>query len=333
MKIFIANKRGWIRDSFLNQETLLRLHSLGNVEENETEKELTSAELAEKISDAEIVFTGWGCEPITAQILNCAPQLQMHVHVGGSVAAYSSPEEFERGITVLSGNEIFARSVAEGAICYILAALRKLPLYACETKHYGWNKTVLEHQGLLGKTVGMVGYGTISKYLCPMLKAFGVNLKIYSAYDVPVDWAQKCSLNEIFETCDIITLHSAWNARTEGMITGELLSKIKGGALFVNTARAALVDENALYTQLRTGRFNAILDVYHQEPLGTDSPLIKMENVILLPHMAGPTVDMRQVAGEALVEDIGRFLRNEPCQNVVTKEQAARMTIERRKKS
>ena len=255
------------------------------------------------------------------------------MHVGGSVAAYVSDEVFKRNITVLSGNEIFARSVAEGCICYILAALRSLPIYLDTMKKDGWKcDDQYSYQGLLYKKFGMVGYGTISKYLCEMLKPFHVELLIYSSHEVKEENARMATLDEIFSTCDIISLHSAWNKKTEGMIKAGHLSKIKDGALLVNTARAPIIEEDALYAELRKGRFNAFFDVYYEEPLPMDSPLRSFDNVFLMPHSAGPTADMRNRVGVALLEDIKRFIKGEQCINVVTNEQASRMTIEKRGK-
>ena len=134
------------------------------------------------------------------------------------------------------------------------------------------------------------------------------------------------SAEEIFETCDVISLHAALNKENRGMITGELMKKIKPGALFVNTARAGIVDEEAMIQELKTGRFRAVLDVYHQEPLPADSQLRNLDNVLLFPHMAGPTFDMREKVTLKLAEDIRAILEGRPYEDGISYEYAVRMT-------
>lgn len=121
---------------------------------------------------------------------------------------------------------------------------------------------------------------------------------------------QRADLAEIFSTCDIISLHTAYNEYTRHMVNAELLSKIKEGALFVNTARGGLVDEEALVRELRTGRFRAVLDVFETEPLPAESGLLNLENVLLMPHMCGPTVDRRAHIAAALLEEARAYLED-----------------------
>lgn len=331
MKILIANQRGETRDSFLVPETMEKIYALGQVEENPFPREFTPEELTQRMRGVDILLTGWGSEPVTRDVLRAADALKLHVHVGGSVAAYTSKEEFDAGITVLSGNDIFAQSVAEGCIGYMLMAQRRMPKYMAAMADMGWKQAEDQfYEGLLGKRVGLVGYGTITRYLCRLLKAFDTELLVYSSYPVPDPEVRQANLEEIFSTCDIISLHSAWNKRTEGMIRQEHFARMKEGALFVNTARGPIVEEAAMKEALVSGRIRAILDVYHNEPLAADDILRSLTNVYLLPHMAGPTTDMRARVGRALAEDMERFLQGEACRYQITPEAAARMTIERR---
>ena len=331
MKILIAKQRGETRDSFLAPETMEKIRALGEVEENPFPREFTPEELAQRLRDVDILVTGWGTEPVTREVLCAANALKLHVHVGGSVAAYTSKEEFQAGITVLSGNDIFAQSVAEGCIGYMLMAQRRMPKYMAAMADMGWKQADDQfYEGLLGKRVGLVGYGTITRYLCRLLKVFDTEILVYSAYPVPDPDLKQACLEEIFSVCDIVSLHSAWNERTEGMIRREHFARMKEGALFVNTARGPLVDEAAMKEALVSGRIRAILDVYHSEPPAVDDVLRSLPNVYLLPHMAGPTTDMRARVGRALAEDMARFLQGEACRYQIAPEAAARMTIERR---
>ena len=331
VNILIANEQGAAKDSFLPPEVLAEYYRLGTVTENPHDRNLTKSEFKELIKDKDVVVTGWGCEPIDIEILENANRLKLHAHVGGSVAAYTSKEAFERGITVLSGNEIFARSVAEGCITYFLFALRNINIYIDSMKKDGWAPEYKHmYDGLSYKKIGLVGYGAITKYLCELLRVFKVEILIYSAHEVSEEDVKQASLEEIFETCDIISLHSAWNKKTEGMITKKHLSLIKNDALFVNTARAHIVKKEDLYEELSKERFYSVFDVYYEEPLPLNDPIRNMEKVMLMPHSAGPTLDSRKIVGSELLDDIKRFFDGKPCINQITPERASRMTIEKR---
>lgn len=104
------------------------------------------------------------------------------------------------------------------------------------------------------------------------------------------------------------------------------MKKIKPGALFVNTARAGIVDEAAMMEELKTGRFQAVIDVYHEEPLPAGNELRDLDNVLLFPHMAGPTFDMREKVTLKLAEDIKAILEGRPYEDEIPYEYAVRMT-------
>ena len=160
---------------------------------------LTSDELAEMIKGQDIVITGWAAEPISEKVMKNADRLKLHVHMGGSVAAYVSQEEYDAGVKVISGNDIFARSVAEGCLCYILASLRRLPKYIKVMQEKGWKEdSDLHFEGLLYKKVGIIGYGAIAGYLCELLRPFGVELFVYSKHLTKLEGAKIVTIDEIF---------------------------------------------------------------------------------------------------------------------------------------
>ncbi len=149
-----------------------------------------------------------------------------------------------------------------------------------------------------------------------MLKLFDTEILLYSSHTTEEECAKlgvrKAGMEEIFSQCSIVSLHNALTDKTRGIVNRELLSKLKSGALLVNTARGGLIDENALIDELRTGRFHAVLDVFETEPLPENSPLRKLPNVILIPHMGGPTGDRYAFCGETVAEEIRRLRDGEP---------------------
>lgn len=333
MKILVAVGDGQVKDSFFTPQVIEKLEKLGTVVYNQTGRQrFTKQELMDNIGDVDVLISGWGTPAVDSGVLQCAKQLKVHAHTGGSVASYVSKEEYERGIKVLSGNDVFAQSVAEGCLCYTLMSTRRFDEFLNSMRSGGWRLENGWNHGLIGKKIGIVGYGAISRYYMRLLSWFEPRLYIASQYitdEEAADYgAQKASLEEIFSTCDVISMHAAWNKTTEGMIGEKLLKMIRPGALFVNTARAQLVDEKALYQELRTGRFRAVLDVYHEEPLPAQDELRSMNNVLLFPHTAGPSFDMREQVTLRLIEDIENIFAGKPYKDEIPYEYAIRMSVQ-----
>lgn len=331
MKFLVTMGAGEIRDSFFTKKVMEELERYGEVKYNNTGRfTLNKEELMEQIQGVDVLFTGWGAPGVDKDVLACADRLKIHAHTGGSVAPYISKEEYDRGVIVLSGNDIYAKSVAEGCLTYTIIALRRLDRYIEAMKESGWKPKEDYNQGLIGKKVGIVGYGAIGRYYAELLRWFDVELLIYSKYikdkELVRVGAKRASKEEIFSECDVISLHSALNEENRGMITKDLLSMIKEKALFVNTARAGIVDYDALTELLEANRFSAVLDVYEKEPLPIDSRLRNLPNTMLYPHIAGPTFDMREKVVLELIQDIKRYAGNELCRNIIDYQYAIRMT-------
>ena len=134
-------------------------------------------------------------------------------------------------------------------------------------------------------------------------------------------------LDEIFAECDVVSVHTAKNPQTIHMIGKRQFELLKDGALFINTARGAVINEAELVEALKKKNFTAVLDVYEKEPLEESNPLRSLDNVILFPHMAGPTYDMREKITNALINDLIAIDKGEKSPNEITKETALRMTI------
>ena len=316
MKSFVTLPKNSVFPTFFTDENIALAESLGEVIWNDKEVQLTCGEIAESIGDSDIYVTGWGSPRLDARILEYAPKLKLLVHLCGTVVPLVSDEMWERGVRVISGNDFFAESVAEGTIGYMLTALRDIPKYSTRLKNEKkWKTSADTNRGLLGKSVGIVSYGAIARHLVRMLQPFRVNIKIYDIKPLPEADKEKyrlteASLEEIFSTCDIVTVHTPLNDQTYHLIGEDLLALLPEDVLFVNTSRGAIVDQAALERQLAFGRFRALLDVYEKEPLPAESGLYALDNVILMPHMGGPTVDLRRDITKALLSEAYEFLEN-----------------------
>ena len=327
MKIYInipATPRG---RSFITDSIKKRLCAVGTAVFNESDKPLSGDALAAAVKDCDVIVTGWGQPRIYPRDI---PDVKLIVHTGGTIGGITDISVFDAGITVISGNDYYAESVAEGVVAYMLYALRRIGRYENDLRRGVWKWDNI-NEGLLGQSVGIISLGAISKKLIPMLKVFTEDIKVYSthpdpavAYDMGFRYA---SMDAIFETCKIVSVHTASNTETYHMINKHHFDLLRDGALFVNTSRGAVIDEKALIDALYENRFSALLDVYDKEPLPDDSPLRALENAYLFPHMAGPTYDRREKITDALIDDIERFKKGITPKNIITKEAAEKMTV------
>ncbi len=330
MNILVTIPNGATKDTFMPTEVKKAINMLGNVTWNETNENYTEQELQEKLEDIDICFTGWGTIRFTDDVLKNANKLKIIAHTAGTVAPIISEELYAKGVKVLSGNKVFAESVAESVVAYILASLRDIPHYSNVMRQGGWKTPDYYNQGLLDQTIGLVGFGEIPKYLVGMLKPFHVKIMAFDKYVSKEKMAEfgveKVELEDVFAQCQIISVHLPKTEDTYHMIDERLIKLIPNGALLVNTARGSVIDEKFLTKELATNRFRAVLDVFEQEPLLQDNPLRSMKNAILIPHMGGPTTDRRKYATLALLDDIKRYYEGKPLTHEISFAHANLMT-------
>ena len=339
MNILVLNTLNeYVFKTFFTDRAIAKLEQLGTVrylEFSNTPEDV--AALKEQIRDVDVMFTQWGASAersgFDKDFYSAAKHLKMIAHTGGSVADLINEEMRNReDFVLLSGNRYYAESVAQGTICYMLMSQRRLYETLKETEKNGWAYRTTRNDGLRGKTIGLVSFGMIPKELARMLKVFDCKVKVYSGHGVSAEEQQMyavepCSLEELFSTCDIVSVHSGLTAKTYHMIDGKLLSLMKDDALLVNTSRGAVIDEEALEKEVKTGRIRAVLDVFEVEPLPMDSGLRNLDNVILVPHNGGPTIDVRELVTLGLIEDVERFFSGDKqLENQITMEYAKNMT-------
>lgn len=331
MKILVTVQTD--ENTFFTSRARAEIEKLGEVVYNPYARNYTKEELGKALEGIDIVFTGWGVYRFDEEVLSHANQLKLIAHVGGTVAPLQSDALAKSGILLLSGNRLYAKSVAEGTICYMLVALRKLIDDVNETREQGWCKNIRYTSGLWKKSIGLIGFGMIAQNVAKLLQPFDAKIKIYSSYLTAEEAAkynaEVCSKEEIFETCDIVSIHSGLTDKTYHSIDKKYLRIMKDGALLVNTARGAIINEEDLIEELKKERIGAILDVYEIEPLPMESRLRELSNVILVPHKGGPTIDVRELVTLDLVEDLKRFINGDMnLKNIISTEYASRMTDE-----
>lgn len=183
------------------------------------------------------------------------------------------------------------------------------------TPYYTWMGNELH-----GKKIGFVGFGAVGKAAANLLEAFGCNVQFYDPYvESPKTTYKKCELEEIFTDCDIISIHLPVLPSTRRIINAQLLAKMKPSAIFVNTARSAVVDMKALEKVVQDGSIRgAILDVLDSEPpTERDLELIKHPNVLLTPHICGATYEVTDHQSDIIMERLKKWIKQKDLQSIV----------------
>ncbi|HET7340313.1 MAG TPA: NAD(P)-dependent oxidoreductase [Methylomirabilota bacterium] len=225
-----------------------------------------------------------------------------------------------RGITVTNTPGVNAFAVAEHAIALMLATGRKIPRIDREMRAGAWPREMLTQ--CLGKTLGVFGTGTIGARVATLGKALGMDVLGWSARGdeahVRSLGARPAGKDQILREADFVSLNLRLTPETRGFLTRRELALMKKSAILVNTGRGALVDREALLDALRQNRIaGAGLDVFHEEPLKPDDPILSLPNVVLSPHNAGQTPEVIRDGLLRAVANVESFLKGTPTDIVV----------------
>lgn len=280
------------------------------------------------LEKADMVFTGWGAPDIDALLPLC-PSVKVIFFAGGTASYMLNPHIWERGILFSSSYVANAVPVAEYTLAAILIGLKG-----------GWRSMMdikLDHHylrrpdvaGAYHTTVGLISCGAIARELLRLLPLFDLRTIVYDPFtsrdEIRALGAEPVSLDEIFSTAEVVSLHAPELDETRGMITGKHLAAMKPGATFINTARGSIVNEPELYEVARQRPdLQFVLDVVHPEPPAPDSPLFLLPNVIVTPHIAGAMGGECRRMGQYMVEELERYLASQPLRWAITPELADR---------
>jgi D-3-phosphoglycerate dehydrogenase / 2-oxoglutarate reductase len=225
-----------------------------------------------------------------------------------------------RGVTVCNTPGVNAFAVAEHAIALMLTVGRKIPRIDREMRGGAWPREMLVQ--CLGKTLGVFGTGTIGARVITLARALGMEVLAWSARGdenhIRALGARPAAKEEILKESDFVSLHLRLTPETRGFLTRREFALMKKTAIFINTGRGALVEREALLDTLRQGRIAAAgLDVFHEEPLKPDDPVLTLPNVVLSPHNAGQTPEVIRDGLLRAVTNVENFLKGAPTDVVV----------------
>lgn len=277
------------------------------------------------LADAEVLLSGWGCPPLTRDVLDLAPRLRAVVHAGGSIKHQATDACWERGVRFSTAAAANALPVAEYTVAMVLLANKGVHemagRYARERAAAPWIER-FPHVGNYRKRVGIVGASTIGRRVLELLRPFDLDLVVSDPYLTEAGaaalGARLAPLDDLVAGSDVVSLHAPALPETRHLMDARRLALLRDGATLINTARGALVDTAALTATVLARPVHAVLDVTCPEVLPADSALYDAPRVVLTPHVAGSMGTELLRLGELAVEEVLRFSRGEPFAHAVS---------------
>ena len=277
-------------------------------------------ELIRRIGRAEVAINIRAHARFSEGVFTACPALKMVCVWGTGTDNIDLNAAGMRGVTVCNTPGVNAFAVAEHALALMLAVARKVPTLDSEMRKGKWPREL--HTQLVGKTLGVFGLGTIGARVAALGKAIGMDVLGWSALGdearIRKTGATPAAKDEILARADVISLHVRLGTDTRGFIGRREFGLMKPTAILVNTGRGALVDRDALLAALKERKIlGAGLDVFHQEPVAPDDPILSLPNVVLSPHNAGQTPEVIRDGLLRAVENVEHYLQGKPRDIVV----------------
>lgn len=333
MKILIAlNKE--MRPQIIGKPDYERLTKLGDVLPGEPPEKADNEFLLNQSSDTGIIVSSWGTNAcFDAEIMAHYPRLKLLAHSAGSVKSLVSEALWKQNVRVTSAAAAIAYGVAEFCLGLILTTTKRA-FWGDQSVRAGKWQDALEVFGkpfeIYQQNIGVIGASHVGRRLIKLLHNFDCRIMLYDHYcseqkakELGVDLAP--TLDDLFRQCRVVSLNAPSTEETRNMIRGRHFALLPDGAVFINTARGAIIQQDEMVEELKKGRFIACLDVTEPEPLPQGHPLLKMPNVLLTPHAAGAIAENRLRLGTFAVNEVEAFVKNQPLHYEVTQEMLARI--------
>lgn len=314
----------------MNAAAWLALETFAHIVHHRGGSPASKADLLQLLRDADACITSWDVAPLDADVLAAAPRLRAMAHMGGSVRRFVTPAVWERGIQVTSAAPALARDVAETTLGFMIMAAKRVWPLSRDVREGGWRTSVAwPARELHSCVIGLVGAGQVGRHVIRLLASFGASALLFDPF-VSQDEAVQLGvtlvdLDDLVQRADIVSLHAPAKPDTHHLLNARRLALLKDDAVLVNTARGSLVDEKALIAELSKGRLFVFLDVTDPEPPAPYSPLRRLPNVVLTPHLAGCIADCGHM-GEMAVEELRRVFAGEAPLNAITPEMLERIS-------
>jgi phosphoglycerate dehydrogenase-like enzyme len=282
------------------------------------------------LAEAEVILSGWGAPAMDGGFLAAAPNLRVVLYGAGSIRRVATPAFWERDLRITSAYAANAVPVSEYALTVILFSLKRGWHFAFSAQREKALPRQGQVPGAYGSTVGLVSLGMVGRLVRERLRPFDLRVVAYDPFVTPEEahvlGVDLMSLEDLFASSDVVSLHVPLLPETEGMILGSHLASMKRNATLINTSRGAVVREAEMVEVLgERPDLWAVLDVTHPEPPEPDSRLFDLPNVVLTPHIAGSLGNECRRMGRLVVDELRGYVAGEPLKHEITRERAALM--------
>jgi len=297
-----------------------RLDDVATIVHHDHHEPATRDDLIRLLPGVQACITSWGVAKLDGDVIAAADSLELMSHMGSSVKRFVSEPLWDRGIRVTSAGITLARDVAETTLGLMIVGRKRIWPLGRHVADGGWRDSPTwdrwDARELTRSTVGLVGASNVGRHVVELLQPFETTILVADPFLSDEDagrlGVERVEMAELAERADILSLHCPENEHTRHMIDATVLGQLRDGAVIINTARGGLIDEDALISELETGRIFAFLDVTDPEPPAINSPLRRLDNVVVTPHIAGCIENCNRM-GELAVEEVRRHLAGEPA--------------------
>ncbi|GHH73132.1 2-hydroxyacid dehydrogenase [Streptomyces sulfonofaciens] len=282
------------------------------------------------LADVELLVTGWGCPPLDAAVLASAPRLRAVVHTAGTVRGHVTEACWERGIEVSSAAAANALPVAEYTVAMILLAGKRVLERAAAYRLARRRDEPLHVPASVGnyhRTVGILSASLIGRRVIELLRPYDLHVLLHDPYVTDEEaralGTRPVGLPELFTGSDIVSVHTPLLPATRGLVSRDLLTSMRTDAVLINTARGAVVDQDALTDVLRQGSIRAVLDVTDPEVPPPDHPLWDCGNALITPHLAGSQGNEWRRLADLAIGEVKRWAAGDGFAHPVRRERLA----------
>jgi len=311
MKIFVADK--------ISETGVDYLRSCDGIEVDFTPG-LSQQEVTERLQDTDGLIVRSAVK-VTREMIESSPRLKVIGRAGIGVDNIDVEAATERGIVVLNTPDSNATTTAELAVAHLLSLSRNLPAASASVRASEWKRAQFMGREITGKTVGIIGFGTIGRIAASRFKGLQMNVVAYDPFvtteKFEQDGVEPKTLEELLSISDYVSLHCPLIPPTQKLMNAERFAMMKPGAYLINCARGGLVDEAALIDALNSGQLaGAALDVFENEP-PAESPLLDLSNVVFTPHLGASTHEAQVAVGVAIARQLADFLLHDEAINAI----------------
>lgn len=303
-----------------SQKELDRIHDCCEVIDAPVPQLADDIFLKKHIGNADIVISSWSTAKFNAEIMSKAENLKLLAHAAGTVKPVVSDALWARGVKVTSASAALAYGVAEFCLGLMLMATKRVFWASQGTRQGLWRENTELFHGpfeIYQQKIGIIGASYVGKILIKLLKNFDCEIFLYDPYcseqqaqELGVQKAK--TLESLFSQCRIVSLNAPLTDETRGMIQQKHFALLPDGAVFINTARGAIINEKEMIEELKNQRFIACLDVTDPEPPTQNNLLRSLPNVILTPHEAGVIAENMLRVGTFVANEIEAFVNGKP---------------------